>query len=162
MALVLDGEIKSATDLQKRTKDVLDAASDHPVVIRREQKDDIALVSHALARRVFAVYDLASILEGAWSYVLGRLRSGKGEDAKGYPLELEWLREFDDDDVVDFANELTDAYRRVLSGDRPASDVTDVVEQWRRSALVSRDDALRERLERERAIILEGGAPGAR
>ncbi|MBV9407662.1 MAG: hypothetical protein JO164_02495 [Candidatus Eremiobacteraeota bacterium] len=72
----------------------------------------------------------------------------------GYPLELEWLSEFDYDDVVELANDLVDAYRRVLVGDQPASEVTDIIEQWRRSALVLRDDALRERLERERAIIL--------
>jgi hypothetical protein len=157
MPLVLDGEIRSTTDLQKRTKDVLDTASERPVVIRREQKDDIALVNHTLARRMFATYELTKLLVGAARYVVARLDRTDGERTPiAYPLELEWAREFDNDDLVDFLAELQDAYDRVVGDDRPASDVTDVVEQWRRSAMVLRDGELRERLERERSILLEG------
>jgi hypothetical protein len=157
MPLVLDVEIRSTTELQKRTKHVLDTASERPVVIRREQKDDIALVNHTWARRMFASYELAKLLVGAARYVVARLDRPDDQPTRiAYPLELEWAREFDNDDLVVFLAELQDAYDRVVGGDRPASVVTDVVEQWHRSAMVLRDGELRERLERERSILLEG------
>jgi hypothetical protein len=159
MALLLgDLEIRSTTDLQKSTKDVLDAASEHTVIIRREeQQEDIALVKHALVRRAFVAYELSDLLSGACRYVFARLGRHAGDIAEaGYPLELEWVREFDNDDLIDFIEELSSAYNRVVRGDRPVSDVSDIIEQWRRSAMVLRDDALRTRLEQERSIILEG------
>ncbi len=154
MGLLLDGEIRSATDLQKRTKAVLDKATERPVLIHREEpNDDITLVSHTLARKVFAAYELTELLHGVLQYVLGRLDKRAAIADVGYPLELEWAREFDDDDLVDFAKELAEAYRRVVTGGRPTTDVTDLVEQWRRSAVVLRDENLRGRLEQERSII---------
>jgi hypothetical protein len=66
------------------------------------------------------------------------------------------MQEFDNDDLMECLDEITAAFERVITGDRPATDVTDIFEQWRRSAMVMRDGALRERLERERSIILEG------
>lgn len=157
MAMLLDEEIRSTTDLQKRTKAVLDTASERPVLIRREQKDDIALVNHALGRRAFAALELSRLVAAACRYAIGRLSRPPEEHARvAYPLELEWAREFENADLADFVEELADAYERVIAGDRPSSEVTDVVERWRRSAMVLRDGLLRERLERERSIVLEG------
>lgn len=157
MAALLEEEIRSATDLQKRTKAVLDTASERPVIIRREQKDDIALVNHALARRAFAALELSKLIGAACRYAVARLARPDEERAHvPYPIELEWAREFDNDDLAGFVEELAAASDGVFAGDRPASDVTDVVEQWRRSAMVLRDGALRKRLEHERSILLKG------
>jgi hypothetical protein len=153
MPFVIDSEIRSATDLAKHTREVLDSASERLVVIPREQKDDIAMVKHSLARRAFAAHELAHWSHAVFRYVTARLTGAGRENA---PTAFEWLREFDDTDVVDFSEEFSDTLLRVLDGDRPLSDVGDVIEQWRRSALVLRDRSLRERLEQERSIILEG------
>jgi hypothetical protein len=155
-AMVLEGEVRSTSDLQKKTKAVLDTASERPVLIHREdQKGDIALLNLSLARRMSETYHLARIIEAAFRCVLARVRA---DDAKSvsYPVELAWMQEFDNDDLLECADEIGMAFERVITGDRPATAVTDIIEQWRRSAMVLRDGALRERLEQERSIILEG------
>lgn len=154
--MLLEGEIRSTSDLAKKTKAVLDTASERPVLIRREdQKGDIALLNVALVRRMSETYGLVRIVEAAFRYVVTRHRSQDGK-AVPYPIELEWMQEFDNDDLMECADEIAAAFERVIAGDRPATEVTDILEQWRRSAMVLRDGALRERLERERSIILEG------
>lgn len=154
--LVLDGEVRSTSELSKKTKDVLDAASEHPVLIHREdQKDDIALINLSLARRMSATYGLAHLVETVFRYVLARLRT-EHETSGPYPMELEWMKEFDRDDLSDCAAEIGAAFDRVITGDRPATEVTDIVEQWRRSAMVLQDNTLRARLEQERTVILKG------
>ena len=156
MAMLLEGEVRSTSDLAKKTKAVLDTASERPVLIRREdQKSDIALLNVSLARRMSETYGLVRIVEAAFRYVVTRLRV-QGNAPVPYPIELEWMQEFDNDDLMECLDEITAAFERVITGDRPATDVTDIFEQWRRSAMVMRDGALRERLERERSIILEG------
>jgi hypothetical protein len=153
---ILEVEVRTTSDLQKKTKAVLDTASERPVVIHREdQRGDIALLNFALARRMSETYGLAQIVEATFRYVFARIRA---QDAKGvsYPMELEWMREFDNDDLFECVDEIGDAFDRVISGERPATDVTDIIEQWRRSAAVLRDDTLRKRLEQERSIVLEG------
>jgi hypothetical protein len=150
---LLDSEIRSATDLQKHTREVLDTAGERVVVIPRERKEDIAMIKHSLARRAFAAYELTHRLHAVFRYVTARLSTGSETMC---PADFEWLREFDNDDVLDFGREYGDAMLRVVEDDRPMSEVTDVVEQWRRSATILRDDAMRERLEHERSIVLEG------
>ncbi len=73
-----------------------------------------------------------------------------------HAADLARIAELDVDDFLDFAAEYGDVVLGVSEGDRPISEVNDVIEQWRRSALVLRDGALCERLEQERTIILEG------
>lgn len=155
-AMVLEGEVRSTSDLAKKTKAVLDTASERPVLIRREDnKSDIALLNVSLARRMSETYGLVRIVEAAFRYVVTRLRTKDGTPVP-YPIELEWMQGFDNDDLVEFLEETAAAFERVITGDAPATDVTDIFEQWRRSAMVLRNGALRERLERERSIILEG------
>ncbi|HEV3085902.1 MAG TPA: hypothetical protein VGX96_01660 [Candidatus Elarobacter sp.] len=154
MAALIDSEIRSTTDLQRHTREVLDSASERIVVIPREQKDDIALVKHSLARRAFAAFELTQRLHAVFRYVTRRLTIGATASC---PSDFEWLSAFDDEDVVDFGNEFADALLRIVEDDRPISEVNDVLEQWRRSAMVLQDTALRERLEQERSILLEGG-----
>ena len=156
IAMFLEGEVRTTSDLQKKTKAVLDAANERPVLIHREdQKGDIALINLGLARRMSETYGLARIVEATFRYVLARFRA---EDVKtvAYPVELGWMQEFDNDDLLECADEIGSAFERVITGDRPATEVTDIIEQWRRSAMVLRDNSLRERLELERSIILEG------
>ena len=155
MPIVLDGEIRSTSDLQKRTKDVLDTASDHPVVIRREEpNDDIALMSHALARKAYAAYQLAPQFLGLMRYVFARLVHA--DDQVPHLIGFEWLSAFDRNDILEFSTELSESLLRVISGDRPLSDIEFLLEQWRRSANVLRDEELRNRLERERSLVITG------
>jgi hypothetical protein len=154
--MMLQGEVRTASDLQKKTKAVLDAASERPIVIHREdQKGDIALLNLSLARRMSETYGLAQIVDAAFRYVFARLRA-KDATPVAYPIELDWMQDFDNDDLLECADEISAAFARVIAGDRPASEVTHVLEQWRRSAMVLRDESLRERLEQERSIIVKG------
>jgi len=108
-----------------------------------------------LARRMSETYRLVRIVEAAFRYVVTRHRVPDGTSVP-YPIELEWMQEFDNDDLMECLEEIATAFERVIAGDRPATDVTDIFEQWRRSAIVLRDSALHDRLERERSIIREG------
>lgn len=154
-ALVLDGEVRTASDLQKQTKAVLDVASERPVLIHREgSKSDIALMELGLARRWGQTYALVRIVDAFFRTVLARVRTPDSA-AVSYPVELDWMREFDNDDLFECADEIAAAFDLVISGDAAASAVTDVFEQWRRSAMVLRDGALRERLQTERSVMLK-------
>ena len=155
-AMVLEGEVHTASDLQKRTKAVLDLANERPVLIHREdRRDDIALLNVKLASRLSETYSLATVVDAIFRCVIARLRTGDAS-AVAYPVELRWMRDFDDDDLLECADEVSAMFERVISGDGVAAEMIDLIEQWRRSALVLRDDALRERLDTERSIVRAG------
>lgn len=147
MNIVLEGPIKTTTELSSETSSVLESAATQPVTIKREkQKDSIVLMNRRVALEALAARAFIDQLIVIIRYALAR--ETKNETA-GYPMEFEWLREFDADEVREFALEFADAVQRIARDGAPIVAVDSVIEQWRKSALLLRDAALRARLDEE-------------
>ncbi len=147
MTIVLDGPIKTTTELSSETSAILESATTQPVTIKREKrKDSIVLMNRRVALEALSARAFIQQLVAILQYVIGR---DGGHDAGAYPIEFEWLRQFDADEVREFALECADAVLQVARDGVPSVAVDSVVEQWRKSAAVLRDEALRERLDRE-------------
>jgi hypothetical protein len=143
MTIVLEGPIKTTTELSSETSAILESATTQPVTIKREKrKDSIVLLNRDVALQALAARSFIQQLVAILRYVVG-------DDDGGYPIEFEWLRQFDADEVREFALEFADAIQRVATDGAPMVAVDSVVQQWRKSAAVLRDAALRERLDQE-------------
>jgi hypothetical protein len=143
MQIILDGPIKSTTELSSDTSRILDVAATQPVTIRRDKpKEPIVLVTRDVALSGMAAQRLVEQVLALTRYALLR----EGGTTAAYPLEFEWLREFDSDEVREFTLEFADAVQAVLRDGAPMLAADSVIEQWRKSAAVLRDEALRARL----------------
>jgi hypothetical protein len=148
---VLEGAVKTTTELSNDTKSLLDQANQAPVIIKRErQQEPIVLMNRRVAHGALAAREFVNELSAIMEYALAR---GAGDVNPPYPIELEWLRVFSPQDVRGFATEFAQAVRRVTRDGRPIAEVETVVEQWRKSALVISDEALSARLKREMILV---------
>jgi len=146
MSLLLEGPVRSTTQLSNETKSLLDHASHEPVIIQRErQQEPILLVNRRVAHRAFAAEQLLEQITAVLQYTLNRTM---GKTAS-YPMEFEWLQAFETEDVQEFAKEFVSAVKRVVRDDHPIDEVRDVVDQWRKSAAVLGDTELHDRLRQE-------------
>ena len=150
MALLTE-EFRTTRDLQRNTKDVLDTAEARPVSIPRDRAQPITLVRRELWTRAAKALDRMTEAAAFMSFV-SDTRAQNGKEVP-YPVEHEWLRAFDADELSEFLGEYSHAMRTAVIGARPWEDVDDVVEQWRRSALVLQDAELMERLQRTIADV---------
>jgi hypothetical protein len=151
VSLVLEGAVKTTTELSNDTKSLLDQANQAPVIIKRErQQEPIVLMNRRVAHGALAAREFVNQLSAIMEYALAR---GAGEANPPYPIEFEWLRVFSAQDVRSFATEFAEAVRRVTRDERPIAEVETVVEQWRKSALVISDEALSARLKREMTLV---------
>src|SRR5664279_2319864 len=109
MSLLLEGPVKSTTQLSNETRSLLDLAAREPVIIQRErQQEPIMLVNRRVAHRAFAAEQLLQQITAVLQYALSRTM---GKTA-GYPIEFEWLQAFDVEDVQEFAKEFVAAVQR--------------------------------------------------
>ncbi|MEA2719426.1 MAG: hypothetical protein QOJ39_1290 [Candidatus Eremiobacteraeota bacterium] len=146
MTLILEGPVKSTTQLSNETKSLLEHASHEPVIIQRErQQEAIILMNRRVARQAFAAQALLQQVAVVLQYALNRTTG----NADAYPMEFEWLRQFDAEDVREFATEFVAAAQRVVQSDRPLEEVQNVIDQWRKSADILRDAELQARLTEE-------------
>lgn len=144
-------ELRTTRDLQRNTKDVLDTAEVRPVSIPRDRAEPITLVRRELWTRAASALDRMTEAVAFMSFVSGTRARGSKEVP--YPAEHEWLRAFDADELSEFLGEYSHAMRAAVIGARPWKDVDDVVEQWRRSALVLQDAELMGRFQRTIADV---------
>lgn len=150
MSLLLEGPVRNTTQLSNETKSLLDHASRQPVIIQRErQQEPIMLVNRRVAHRAFAAEQLLQQTTSVLQYALNRTTS----ILHSYPIEFEWLESFDAEDVREFSTEFVAAVKRVVQDDHPIDEVQNVVDQWRKSAAIIRDDELRNRLNEESANV---------
>jgi hypothetical protein len=146
MSLMLEGPVRSTTQLSNETKSLLDHASREPVIIQRErQLEPIMLVNRRVAHRAFAAATLLEQVTAVLQYALNRTIG----NTASYPMEFEWLQAFDVEDVQEFAKEFVAAVKRVVRDDHPIDEVNTVIDQWRKSASILEDSTLRERLSQE-------------
>jgi hypothetical protein len=146
MSLLIEGPVKSTTQLSNETKSLLDLASREPVIIQRErQQEPIMLVNRRVAHRAFAAEQLLQQITSILQYALNRTTG----TSQSYPIEFEWLESFDAEDVREFSVEFVAAVKRVVQDDYPIDEVQNVVDQWRKSAAIIRDSELRSRLNEE-------------
>ena len=154
MSILLDFEVRTTTELSKKTKDVLNSASDGMVVIHREQPNaDIAMLKHETFKRMAAAHQMMPQIVGVLRYVAAFEDAEVGATP---PTDFDWLRAFDVNDLREFSVEYLSASMRILQGEMPLGTIEEVVTQWRRSAEVLLNDEIRGRLQRERSLILEG------
>jgi prevent-host-death family protein len=133
----------TASDLQRKTKQVLDDASKGPVSLSRRNAPDITLVSSDLWNEATHARAWLSFVTSIVHYVVERAEKGEGA---AYPAEFSWLRSFEVPDLRDFLTELTAAVTGALHGGRSWELAEAVIEEWRRSAAVLEDAELSERL----------------
>jgi hypothetical protein len=132
----------TATDLQRKTKQVLEAASRGPISLIRPKAPPITLVASSLWNDATRSKYWLSTFTAIVRYALERGLKG---DGVAYPAEFAWLRLFDIDELREFLDELSAAMYGVLHGGQPWDLVNAVVEEWRRSAGVLADEALMQR-----------------
>ena len=146
-SLELVEELSSAADLQKSTKAVLDSAAQHPVSIPRPNGDDVTIVSRRLWMKASQSLALQPTLTSLGIAIAAR---AAGQEVL-YPAELSWLSAFGDDDVFEFIGEFLTAVNNAANGIQAWSEVSTVLQQWQRSALVARYETLQKRFRAARS-----------
>lgn len=129
MTAVFGDRLFTATDLNRDSRRVLDAACQGPVTITRHDQH-FALMQRDRAAALVRMQEAASRAVEALIHARRILR----QDPADPPASLHWLRHADHDDIQNFIDELLDTFTSVAGGYADPSRIDDVLYEWEESA----------------------------
>ena len=137
----------TATDLNRHGGKILDVAVKVPVTITRNDQY-FAILRRDLASRMSAVTDQVELYVDIMT-AIDTLRAG-GSLRRDHPYH--WLRQFDQDDWLEFSSELLTALASLIHGDNNEDAVEVVLHEWYESAFMAMTGALDEAMRSERDL----------
>ncbi|MEC4814959.1 MAG: hypothetical protein SAK29_17015 [Scytonema sp. PMC 1069.18] len=120
----------TATELNLQPGKVLDRALEHPVTITRNDEHFALLRREEVSSLTKAAHNgryLIELLSAAFRLCLGEKLST--EHPHG------WLKVFDKDELQDFVNEVTEAYRSAIFCEQAWEELEAIIHEWYESAL---------------------------
>lgn len=127
---IYSDELITATELNRQPGRILDKALEHPVTITRNDQSFALLRRESVALYVKAAQRSSEILEllsTAFHLLL--------EQKIGTEHPLGWLRVFDSEELKEFIDEVTQAYRLVNLSEKAWDELDAIIYEWYESAL---------------------------
>lgn len=145
-------KLATASDLARKSAQILDEAAKGPVSIPREkEKPAITLVR----RDRWQQAECAEHWMIAFSSIVRFCLALIAGETDGYPQEWEWLRAFEAEDLTAFLTEFSEAMSNAVHGTRSWDEVEDVLHEWHHGALALVDNELAGRFRQARAEFEE-------
>lgn len=167
MDSIYSDELITATELNRQPGRVLDKALEHPVTITRNDQSFALLRRENVATFVKAAQRSKEIIELISTAFRLLLKQKIGTE---HPYS--WLSVFDPDELNEFINEVTQAYRLVNLYEKAWDELDAIIHEWHESALAisnpeleaalsqnSDEEKLGERLRSLRTKIVASGEP---
>ncbi|ESA35084.1 hypothetical protein N836_13545 [Leptolyngbya sp. Heron Island J] len=129
----------SATELNRKSGQILDAASEGPVTIHRNG-ESYALMSR---KRASALYGKTDSLAQAFEITNAAHRIRFGEQISS-SHRFAWLKAFDSDELVELIDEVSEAYQRAMVTDDGWNFLLGIIHEWCESAIAIVSDELDE------------------
>ncbi|OKH48218.1 hypothetical protein NIES2101_22505 [Calothrix sp. HK-06] len=130
MNSIYSDELITATELNRQPGRVLDKALEHPVTITRNdqsfallRRENVTLFVKAAQRSK----EIVELLSTAFRLLL------KQKIGTEHPYG--WLRVFDSDELTEFIDEVTEAYRLVDLYEKAWDELDAIIHEWHESAL---------------------------
>lgn len=139
-------EIIRATELQRNYRSVLDRAAKHPVSVSRDSGDDVTLVSRDRWQDAHAAFEIQTLVAAIGLTLVRRLEGGQVT----YPVELSWLRDFDNEELIEFGDEFFTTLDNVRRRRLPPNAVEELIRQWEASSAAATDRVLQTRFSQAR------------
>ncbi|GAA6622640.1 hypothetical protein [Scytonema sp. NUACC26] len=130
LSCIYSDTLFTATELNRQPGKILDYALEHPVTITRNDEHFALLRREEVSSLTKAAQNgrhLIELLSAAFRLCLGEKLST--EHPHG------WLKVFDKDDLQDFINEVTEAYRSAVFREQAWDELEAIIHEWHESAL---------------------------
>ena len=131
-------EIFTATDLNRRTGQVLDEARTNPVTITRNEEAFVLLLRKDASHMMEAVSNAKRIVDLATA--ISTYRQAAIPVPPGHSFE--WINAFDMDELRDLQNEVYGAFRSAMDAGTSWNGFEAVLHEWHESAIALRSDTL--------------------
>jgi prevent-host-death family protein len=138
MATIFKDEIFTATDLNRRTGQVLDEAKNHPVTITRNDEAFALLPRKDASRLIEAVSNARRMVDLVTAISI--YRQAGANVPVGQPFD--WLNSFDMEELQALRTEVYGVFRSAMDGEVPWDDFEAVLHEWHESAVVLRSETL--------------------
>ncbi|NWF59556.1 MAG: hypothetical protein HXY43_09725 [Fischerella sp.] len=138
MNTIYSDELITATELNRQPGRVLDKALEHPVTITRNDQSFALLPRENVAAFVKAAQrskEIVELLSTAFRLLL------KQKIGTEHPYG--WLIVFDEEELNEFINEVTQAYRLVDLYEKAWDELDAIIHEWYESALAISNPELR-------------------
>jgi hypothetical protein len=130
MNSIYSDELITATELNRQPGRVLDKALEHPVTITRNDQS-FALLRHEnvtlFVKAAQRSKEIVELLSTAFRLLLNQ--------NIGTEHPYGWLRVFDSDEITEFIDEVTEAYRLVDLYEKAWDELDAIIHEWHESAL---------------------------
>lgn len=130
MNSIYSDELITATELNRQPGRVLDKALEHPVTITRNDQSFALLRRENVTLFVKAAQRSKEIVELLSTAFRLLLKQNIGTE---HPHG--WLRVFDSDELTEFIDEITEAYRLVDLHENAWDELDAIIHEWHESAL---------------------------
>ncbi|WP_242046484.1 hypothetical protein [Cylindrospermum sp. FACHB-282] len=123
-------ELVTATELNRQPGKVLDKACERPITITRNDQ------SFALLRREDVAYLVKGVAQSkvVFEVLSVAFRLLLGQEI-GYEHPYGWLRVFDADDLQDFIQEVSEAFRLTDTSNHAWDLIDAIIHEWRESSI---------------------------
>ncbi|MFG6097337.1 hypothetical protein SPB21_18880 [Leptothoe sp. ISB3NOV94-8A] len=129
----------SATELNRKPGQILDAALEGPVTIHRNG-ESYALMSR---KRASALYGKTDSLAQAFEITNAAHRIRHGEQISS-SSRFAWLKAFDSEELTDLIDEISESYHRAMATDDGWKLLLGIIHEWCESAIAIVSDELDE------------------
>lgn len=130
LSYIYSDTLFTATELNRQPGKILDHALEHPVTITRNDEHFALLRREKVSSLAKAAQNgeyLIELLSAAF-----RLRL---DEKLGSEHPHGWLKVFDKDELQDFTNEVTEAYRSAVFSEQAWDELEAIIHEWHESAL---------------------------
>lgn len=127
---IYSDELITATELNRQPGRVLDKALEHPVTITRNDQSFALLRREEVTSLVKAATQSKAVFEAltiAFSLLLGK--------EIGFEHPYGWLSVFDSDNLQEFINELSEAFRLIDASSTAWEMIDALIHEWHESAI---------------------------